>query len=161
MNSATGTKKNSNRHKLPSASPRAAIRKAPRTCSPYWKPSARCTWRRMSVCNCGWRACRRALRCTRHWVGAGRCTERHARNDNPTTTIVRRRASRTAFPRRSVRNDNLNSVLKLCVNLHEQIIIPTTVPKLCVGLREQLIIVRRSASSCDAERRELHSHAGA
>ncbi|KOG05828.1 Unknown protein sequence [Pseudomonas syringae pv. aceris] len=52
-------------------------------------------------------------------------------------------------------------MLKLCVNLHEQIIIPTTVPKLCVGLREQLIIVRRSASSCDAERRELHSHAGA
>jgi hypothetical protein len=67
--------------------------------------------------------------------------------------LLRRRASRTAFPRWSVRNDSLNSVLKLCV-----------------GLRGQLIIVRRSASYafpdaprplCDAERRDLHSHAGA
>ncbi|KWS09603.1 hypothetical protein AL064_15700 [Pseudomonas syringae pv. syringae] len=29
--------------------------------------------------------------------------------------LLRRRASRTAFPRWSVRNDNLNSVLKRCV----------------------------------------------
>jgi nitrate reductase gamma subunit len=53
--------------------------------------------------------------------------------------LLRRRASRTAFPRWSVRNDHLNYRATLCV--------------VCLS--------GRSASSCDAELRELHSHAGA
>ncbi len=53
--------------------------------------------------------------------------------------LLRRRASRTAFPRWSVGNDHLNYRATLCV--------------VCLS--------GRSASSCDAELRELHSHAGA
>ncbi len=54
-------------------------------------------------------------------------------------SFLRRRASRPAFPRWSVRNDNLNYRAALRVA--------------CLS--------GRSASSCDAERRDLRSHAGA
>ncbi len=53
--------------------------------------------------------------------------------------LLRRRASRTAFPRWSVRNDQ---------------------PQYRATLRVACLS-GRFASSCDAERRELHSHAGA
>ncbi|AVB16151.1 hypothetical protein BKM09_005780 [Pseudomonas amygdali pv. morsprunorum] len=61
-----------------------------------------------------------------------------------------RRASRMAFPRWSVRNDNRQS---------------TIVPMLCVGMQFVTLCVtglRRTAHSrADAERPEWHSHAGA
>ncbi len=90
--------------------------------------------------------------------------------------LLRRRASGTAFPRWSVRNDHLNYRATLCVVCLPDALRPLATQSVgnciltlerrerssqlsCDALRR--MPSGRSASSCDAERRELHSHAGA